>query len=362
MKKNFFFLAAAALAFASCSVDETLEVNQGEAIGFRTVVNGNTRAADITTANIAEFTVEAINNGSDPATSYFSNQQFTKSGTTFVSDPSYYWPANALDFYAYSPTTNGQVSKTDYKTFVVTPSATVAEQVDLVYANVTNATKASSSTGVPLNFRHTGSKIVCQVKNSDKTMKFTVTGWKVGYLDNAGTFTYAGTTTAGAGTLPVGCWSNNTTFSADNTYTMTLGSAKEIAPEANATLLDGEMILVPQTTTAATAYAADAADSKLNGSYIAVEIQINNTDASETLIQNKIWAIWPVGFTWVPGKKYTYTVDLAGGGYKEANDGATEEAGHETDLDPILDNAIIYFATVTVDDWSEETGIDVDNN
>ena len=46
------------------------------------------------------------------------------------------------------------------------------------------------------------------------------------------------------------------------------------------------------------------------------------------------------------GKQYTYTVDLAGGGYYENN-----ETGDEA-LDPILGGAEIKFVSVTVDDWT----------
>ena len=50
----------------------------------------------------------------------------------------------------------------------------------------------------------------------------------------------------------------------------------------------------------------------------------------------------------MPGKKYTYTIDLAGGGYYETNQSETTV---DEDLDPILGDAVIKFVTVTVDDW-----------
>ncbi len=352
MKKHLFFIAAAALVLASCSQDETIEVNTSEAISFRTFVNAQTRAADITTASITEFNVTAMN-GSN---SYFDNVTFTKDANgTFNSETPYYWPTGNLDFYAYSPISNSQVTRTDYKTFTVTPSATLADQVDLVYANTDGKTKASNgSNGVALNFRHTGSKIVFQVKNTAANMKFEVTGWKVGYLDNEGTFTYADASTDGnnSAQLASSDWSNNTDCSADNTYTNTL-SAVSVEASATAADLTGEMILIPQTTTAATAYAAATAESKVNGSYVALEIKIMNNDTAGTLIQDKTWAIWPVAFTWEPGKKYTYTIDLAGGGYYETN------ADTDADLDPILENAIIKFVSVTVDDWADGGTTDV---
>ena len=59
MKKQLFFIAAAALVLASCSQDETIEVNTSEAISFRTFVNAQTRAENIETGNIQEFNVTA---------------------------------------------------------------------------------------------------------------------------------------------------------------------------------------------------------------------------------------------------------------------------------------------------------------
>ena len=97
---------------------------------------------------------------------------------------------------------------------------------------------------------------------------------------------------------------------------------------------------------------AEATESKeVNGSYVALEIKIMNNDDANTVIQDKTWAIWPVAFSWEPGKKYTYTIDLAGGGYYETNvDGSETD---DTELDPILENAVIKFVDVTVDVWAD---------
>ena len=123
-------------------------------------------------------------------------------------------------------------------------------------------------------------------------------------------------------------------------------------PLTSATDESLNMILIPQTLTAATAYASTTAGAKPNGSYIALKMVIkNNTDAGETVADATAdgkWAIWPIGgYNWEPGKKYTYTIDLAGGGYYETNQDT------DADLDPILEGAEIKFATVTVDGWTD---------
>ena len=367
MKRFFLSLLAVAGMLTACNMNELESVNRmGDRIGFTTTTNGLTKAVDVTTANLTAFTVEAFNHNT-VTSPYMNAVAFTGANGSFESAEPYYWPEGALDFYAYSQgTAEGQVVKSDYRTFNITPAASPAAQVDFVYAGVTNQTKAGSTEGaIPLNFRHTESKIVVQVKNTAPNLKFVVDAWKVGYLDEAGTFTYNGNetnaydaTTVGAGTLDAGMWTNNTTASASNTYTNTLASSVNIAASSSSpTPLGGEMILIPQVTTAADAYASASASALVNGSYVAVKIKILNR-ANDAVIYSdgnggSAWAIWPVAFNWEPGKKYTYTLDLAGGGYYEVNNDT------DADLDPILEGAVISFASVTVDEFAAQSAIPV---
>ena len=359
MKKRLFFLPMVAIMMAACSSNETIEVNEnkGDLISFRPIVKGVTGST---------------------TSPYFSNVTFTNSGGTFTSATKYYWPTNNLDFYAYSPITEDvsgvqkgalsneayQIVKTDYKTFTITPSATVSEQVDFIYANTNNKGKGSSGEVTTLNFRHAGAKIVVKVKNSAPNLKFVISGWKLGFLDNTATFTYtdANTDTQGSAQLAFTDWTNNDTQSADNTYSTTF-TANPIAAQSPAYFLGSagtsestdeslNMILIPQTLTAATAYASTAADAKPNGSYIALKMIIkNNTEAGETVADATTdgkWAMWPIGgYNWEPGKKYTYTIDLAGGGYYETNQDS------DADLDAILEGAEIKFVSVSVDGWTD---------
>ena len=369
MKKRLFFLPMVAIMMAACNSNETIEVNEnkGDLISFRPIVKGVTRAADADLSSDAtSFNVEAFNTGTTTSP-YFSNVTFTNTSSTFTSATKYYWPTNNLDFYAYSPISSGQFVKTDFRTFTITPSATVSEQVDFIYANTNNKGKGSTGEVTTLNFRHAGAKIAVKVKNSAPNLKFEISGWKLGYLDNTATFTYgdANTDTQAGAQLAFSDWSENTTQSAANTYSTTF-TANPIAasqstayflgnagtPSTSATDESLNMILIPQTLTAATAYASTTAGAKPNGSYIALKMVIkNNTTAGETVADataNDKWAMWPIGgYNWEPGKKYTYTIDLAGGGYYETNQDT------DADLDPILEGAEIKFASVTVDGWTD---------
>ena len=204
MKKSFILLAAAALTLVACNKTVTVAENEGDAISFRPLMTNLTKVsttADVTTANLTSFTVNAKIASSE--TSYFDNAVYTGStGSTFTCTEKYYWPATeSLDFYAYSYTDNAsQVSVTNYKTIVVTPTSGTdpANQVDLVYASTKGKNKASSgNSGVTLNFRHTGAKIVCKVLNTSNSMRFVIEGWKVGYLYPNGTFVFADSNTDG---------------------------------------------------------------------------------------------------------------------------------------------------------------------
>ena len=370
MKKFFFFAAIAAIGLASCSNDETIAsqaTSESNAISFRPLMNNVTRAADVTetTLHSSGFVVTAVNHGSAPETQYFYGVSFTWSDPAYTSATKYYWPeSGSLDFYAYAPSGNSQITyptSPDYKAFTVTPSTTVPEQVDLVYANTNEKTKATSATGVVLNFRHTGSKIAIKVKNTSADLKFDVTGWKVGFLSASGTFTYSGTNTdtKNSAQLTSGMWGSLATATADTKYENTFDSQTIAASTTTETTITGstEMILVPQTQTAATNYAnsgSAAIGDKVNGSYIALQMTIKSNANNATVVSNG-WAIWPVNFSWEPGKKYTYIVDLAGGGYRETNADANE------DLDPVLEGTEIKFVSVTVDDWTTTSDIVVPN-
>ena len=393
MKKYFFLAAIAVLALASCSNDETTAVNNSSGeISFRPLMTGVTRAVDtqfdkVSTTN--QFKVTAFRTGT--STVYFSNVAFKGDGSSFwVSDGTkYYWPEGYnLDFYAYAPISSAQISpdNTDgYKKFTVTPSSTVAEQVDLVYANTNKWGKFyedgyhNGATGVSINFRHAGAKICIKVKNSSDYLVFEVSGLKVANVDGEAIFTYntpdgqsaIDGSTDGSGTLKKEDWTNN----ADNQtikYSTTLGTytntvnysqttpvwlnskgASLITDAANMDQ-DINMILIPQTTTAVPVsggYSATTANATITtGSYLALKMVVKDRQANviATATADNKWAIWPVAFNWEPGKIYTYTIDLAGGGYWESN-----ISGGDADLDPILDGAEIKFVTVSVDSWSD---------
>jgi len=376
-KNNLLILAVAALGFAACANDETTAVNEklaeSNAISFRTSVAGNMRAALLTTSNLTSFSVIAKTNQTE--TTFFDWDTFTK-GTDgfFVSNNKHYWPSStALDFYAYAPVspTNGTITPSSYKAFEVETASTAETQFDFIYAASKNKSKSTHSGGVNLNFRHACSQIVIKVVNSSANLKFNITDCKIANIKANGTFTApidysdnssnteSGTGTGGSASTFSGAWSP---ISNPSTFKST--ASKDVAASAVASVYgddDQAFVLIPQAVTPATAYSV--AGGKSTDAYIALKMKIRNNDnlgdngtgsGDGTLIADATadnqWAMWPIpSITWLPGYKYTYTIDLAGGGFKETDD-PTVNPGTLIP-DPILAGAEIKFLTVTVDTW-----------
>lgn len=383
MKKNYWILAAAAVALAACSNDDTIAVNQGieeaNTINFSTIVEGQTRAAGITTDNLTSFYVTA-RRGSDI---YFGATpvEFAKDGSTtsYRSATKYYWPSEGkLDFYAFAPAAGegSTITRTDSTGFSVTPAAAPASQQDFVYGVVRQQDKTSGGTGVALNFRHAMSNVIIQLKNSSTDKKVTVADVAIGYILPTGAFApvfktaegeQIGFCTNGTGGISnvtsdngyyivPGAW---TASGSRTSYTQTATTTAYAANTTTATPLPADMILVPQTLVNPGAYSAATAGSGYNGACITVQLKIQ--DAQNHYLAGTadapVTAMWPIAATqWLPGHKYTYTLDLAGGGYYTTNQDASE------DLDPILENAEIFFLSPSVDAWIAADGISVPAN
>ena len=390
MKKILFFAATAALTLASCSNDETTAVKQAEApqeISFRALTNNVTRS---TAGPVSMFKNNDVINvwadfydaSSNSHTKHF-QADFTKSDGTsetgFSSTQKYYWPTfDTDDKITFTAIYGGtQSTSTVGKVENFSPNTTATDQMDLMVARKELTAKVNP---VVLNFRHALSQIIVKVKNTDANLDFDVTGVRIGYVNTQGEFNYdynyntstpetgsdtstqessedasAGNVTSGATLVKSTNWNLTVVTDAKtNKYDQTFDAVAISGNQAERAITGfNPWLLLPQTQTAATAYTdatqgTASADPTLNGSYIALELTIYNYASSTrgSQIVAKQWCYWPCSFTWNPGYKYTYTVNLAGGGYQPIN---CESAA--TSLNLVLGNVIVFSPYCTVDNW-----------
>lgn len=365
MKKKFFFMAAAAIALASCSSEDVVEVNNGNAIDFRVTMGAetNSRGAETNTDNLGQFYVTAISNNA----LYFENVLFSKGDDNkYKSAIEYLWPGTGtVDFYAYSyfagitdnalnalvSSNFGTVSVTSTSQTITgfTPNTDVAKQIDLVTATGTGS-NANKEAGLALTFKHALSQIQIKAKNGNTNYKYEVVGVKIGNVANTGTFTFK----PAEGVEPWASQSGNTTY--EVTYT----TAKEL----NATAVDimdnvgnANAMLVPQQLTAW----EPSSKAITSGSYLAVKLKITMVGTrnviypkpAEGATEQYAYAYIGIDTKWDAGYRYIYTLDFTNG------------AGFDEGGDPILGGPIAFTADVTgwVDykkEGNEKTGIDVE--
>ena len=194
MNKSTVIFAALALLAASCTKTEVVSCDaQGSqrGIGFSAYTAKPTKAAqeDVTTTNLTSFQVSAIGNNAV----YFDNVTFSKNGEgVWASTPLYFWPAYALNFYAYNKPVNGEFTptiNTTSQTLTFTPSTTLAEQEDLVAAYAANQADPSGATA--LTFNHYLTQVIVKAKNSNANYKIVVDGVKLANIVGNGTYTFS---------------------------------------------------------------------------------------------------------------------------------------------------------------------------
>lgn len=353
MKRSYLLVLGALAMAASCSQDEIMYLQQGAPIEFRAVLDRQTKATSCAAFNLDGFNVTAWDDVDNSY--YFEQVDFVRgSNDTYLSASNYYWPPTGnLLFYAYAPkasASNGIVRNSE-TSYTVTPLDETDDQIDLVFAKNSGTKTVNGDNGVELNFRHAMSQVYIKVKNTDSSVRFKVTGWKIAGVDGTATFDFdnsiSNTSTAAfnsANTFDAGMWSGNDDSYADS-YTKTFNS-KRVSGSTTWGVLPGSSILIPQDASMATAYT----NSVMNGAYIAIQYEAVATSDNTEIVAADTWGCWPVHFEWLPGFRYVYTIDLADFGYRE---NGTDE------LEPIIEKVEIKFVDVTVDTWQPDGGADI---
>lgn len=336
MKNTYLLMAGlAAISLASCSDDQTLDINEGSAINFRPSMG--TRAQETTNANLSEIKVTAFLGEN----TFFDKLTFTKGEDGyFTSNPVYNWPGDdtSLSFYAYSPyNPGGTITLTkDMKTMTgFSPAADISSQVDFITAVATGDKSHNEATGVPLTFAHRLAQIQVNAKTDNTAYTYKVTGVRIAQPVSTADFDF----TTNAWTLA----SSKAVY--DETYStpVELGSVPvSIMGE------EGSLMLIPQQLTPWDPK-SDAANSS-KGAYLAIKLQINTVAGAQVYPFNSEpdcqWAAIPIHDNWEAGKKYVYNLDLThGAGYVDPHD---PDPGK-----PVLGGEIKF--TVDVSPWVESS-------
>jgi hypothetical protein len=384
------------LALAACSNDEIINTQQAsstDGITFRTIMN-NSRGQSTTTGNLTSFWASArtASNGSE-----FANKEYTKNDKgIFASSDSLTktWPTYTLNFYAISPEHQLNFQESTPRLLSFSPNESIRKQIDLIYATNKGSREDFKTSSVPLKFNHALAQIeIKAICKSTSAYNVHVKGYRIGYVDKTGTFTFPeaeqnkDVTNLATYQQKEGSWSDLVKTSTDangwgNNYTSEIikGSSAQggmlltDAPQTIAVAADdnvansvgeGQAMILPQKGDAwVRDNSKDASGNYTNykmGRYIAVLVQVNykKSDGSdgepvypsygkEKFAKTRLsyvglplyyaYAAVPVAEEWEAGKKYTYILDFSDGcGYVEPEQphayNPTDEDGNIIDTD-----------------------------
>lgn len=362
MKRTTIFLAALALVAASCTKTEVVSDKTQDSvkgIGFSAYTSRPTKAAqeDVTTANLSSFQVTAIGNTNN--ITLFKDITFShvNTGDPWVSDPIYFWPNYALDFYAYNTPEYGDFDKNAVvsdKKLTFTPSTDISKQEDLVAAYAPDQTDPSGSTA--LSFHHYLTQVIVKAKNSSTSYKVEVDGVKLANFREKGSYSFINNTMTAEGNK-INYYATFPSANLNNTESamMTNGDA-------------GRWYLVPQS---ATPWVKGTDNNTANGTYVGLKVRI--TSPSSVAIypakgEGTAWMAIPVSesaYTFEQGKKYSIVLDFfsetgKGAGYVDPEEPGDLDGDGDADDDKgkaIVGGAIKFNATV--DEWPTETVITI---
>lgn len=344
MKKSLLILTGVAmLALVSCSKEQTLAEN-GKAvragIGFRASIAQNTRAVETTTSNLNSFYVCSFGE------TEFSDVEFTKGADNFYTSVTEYpWPdTGELSFFAYAPSKTQlggtwTIRGTSKRVTNFRPKTKVSEQLDFVIASATGNKATNETSGVALNFTHALSQISVLAMNTNADITVKVKGVRIGSIP--------GTATLNAQVSPVTWTVSNSDTPVD--YQIENSSASTLTASPVSVMgTEGSAMLIPQQL-----IKWDVENDKSNdgqGAYLAVYANITKDGKVVCPVGGTssqfAWVAVPIDTNWEPGKKYTYTLDLANGGKYAPDD--PNNPGEPT----VKESEPIKF-TFDVTEWTE---------
>lgn len=369
--KHSLIAAVAVMAFASCSDDAPIEVNNGRAIDFRTTIE--TRNEPITITNLDQICVTAllIDGKNEDGTDHFKSvyfgggekngslsELFSKFGTGdeiyYKSATNFYWPADKsfLQFYAFAPTVDdngkalitGTTINESLQAINFEPEDIIEDQIDLVTAEAKQNRVGGEATGVTLPFEHQLSQIEVLAYADNAKYDFYVSGVRIGRIASRGTFKFSNKEwVLGSYKMAQDAWSydfsDRTSYSYEVPYTAGKDIWDKLMPDSQnpknlmpqvKKIKDGVEVIeyrnafvIPQkldpwNREVDFANNEDNGKADNKGSYLAIKLRVTEKGTDKVVYPDPWggeykWAAIPIKGTWKPGKKYTYILCLTKG-------------------------------------------------
>lgn len=245
-----------------------------------------------------------------------------------------YWPSEALNFYAVTPSSNTNYAYNNGLLTYTVPTDN-SKQVDLMVAKSANQTKTTNKGVVNLPFQHALSQIVFKGMTKSSNLSVEIQSITIHNVNSVMTLGLNGTATA-----PTAKYAN---------YSLGMGGTKTVAvtdasKAVDLTASDGALLLVPQTLTGWADKTSTTAADAAHQSYIEISCKITSkTNSGVTYLLGSATAYdktcVPLPATWTAGKRYVYTLQFGGG--KDPNTGEVRFA-------PIT-------FSVQVSDWTDSS-------
>lgn len=297
MKKQLFFVACAALALASCSEKETVEMPESAAIGFGTFVDNATRGGELDNDNLREFFVFGRIQGENHI---FNNTSVTSvDGSEWTYSPPRFWEeGKTYDFIAYAPALGegaGTVAPSeDYKKIEFTDFVQGDGDANLDLIVSTDACTGITAS-VPADMqtqKFTFNHILSMVKFTFESgfgdgVTLTINDVKLNGANSKGSYTND-------------TWAPATPAVTSQSYTLVAASGEDKNATVSTKAETNGVIVIPQTLT------ADA---------VTVTFKVKATYADGSFVAGvdgtyDVTATLPATQAWEKGNRYNYTAVL----------------------------------------------------
>lgn len=315
MKKSLLFCGVAALAFASCTQNEVLDVNENRAIGFDAFVGKPTKALETNTLSkfyvFGAYSDDGTISG-DP--NVFNNVEVSGSPWMTQNQTAYWINDKKYKFAAYS-NENSKIEEATFTNGTLTIPYTVGTN-DLVASNIVSQ-NGSTTTAVDITLNHILAKVKFTFTNKLASgYKIAISELEIASVPNEGTYTDNGLSTGGDASTPAGSWETSEQGTSAN---LTFTDIAAFAAEKTGT--SEELYVLPQDL---------SADSGLTVTFKATITDANGTVVKEPSFTSTIKPNWEMKYI------YNYTLELT---------------LNNTDLD----NNVITFSP-TVGGWINDDG------